>query len=167
MASLKKFRILFLGDSGVGKTSFIQRNFSGEFTDQHNPTLGNNETSIDFKTNLLGKITIECVDTSGAQEKFDFGSIDGIIIMFDVTNRGSHDNIKFWLDKCPSGIPRALVGNKVDCEGTRKVIAEHITIQRPLMFPHFDVSVKTGHRLRHPLFFFVRKHTGQMFLDFE
>ena len=45
---------------------------------------------------------------------------DGVIIAFDITSKPSFENIKVWMDSidknAPNGVPRILVGNKIDLE---------------------------------------------------
>ena len=125
-------KILVIGDSGVGKSSIITKYLDNFFSDMHISTIG-----IDFrikKMNIDGKsITLQLWDVAG-QEKFRsttsiyFRRCNGIIILFDVTNRESFDNVKKWISEIDKYdcvyTEKILVGNKCDLEQKRVVSSE-------------------------------------------
>ena len=118
-----------MGDGAVGKTSLIKRYADQEFDEEHITTLG-----LDFVTKKYKcdgqDTTIKIWDTAG-QERFKtltysfYKKADGIIIAFDVTDNKTFENIQNWIDSinlhADGGIPRILVGNKVDIPDERKV----------------------------------------------
>ena len=98
-----RLQLIIIGDSGVGKTSFMDRFIEGsgtEFKNSFNPTVG-----IDFKVkNVLindKRIKLQIWDTAG-QEKFNsittayYRSARGAIIMYDVTRPTSFKSIDKW-----------------------------------------------------------------------
>merc|ERR1712228_498227 len=83
-----EFKLVLVGDGGVGKTTFVKRHLTGEFEKKYIATLGVEVHPLVFYTNF-GKVLFNCWDTAG-QEKFG-GLRDGYyiqgqcaIIMFDV-----------------------------------------------------------------------------------
>lgn len=125
-------KILVIGDSGVGKSSIITKYMDNFFSDMHISTIG-----IDFrikKMNIDGKsITLQLWDVAG-QERFRsitsiyFRRCNAIIILFDITNRESFDNVKKWISEIDkydcANIEKILVGNKCDLEQKRVVSIE-------------------------------------------
>ena len=78
---------------------------------------------------------------------------NGIIIAFDVTDSKTFDNIKNWIDSinehADQGIPRILVGNKVDMVDDRKVALENAQeTAKKYNLKYFDVSAKTDHNVK-------------------
>jgi Ras-related protein Rab-1A len=118
------FKVLLIGDSGVGKTSILNRFIDDKFNETFVSTIG-----VDFKAKsiaLEGKITkLQIWDTAG-QERFKtitssyYRGSHGVVIIFDVTNRKSFENIKMWLNEirlhCDNGTKKILVGSKTDLE---------------------------------------------------
>ena len=127
------FKVLLLGDSSVGKTCFLKRYTDDTFQDAYLSTIG-----FDFKFKSItlnnGKeVRVQLWDTAG-QERFRtiaksyYKGAHGIILMYDVTNRKTYDNIKKWLnqirDETGNRISIILVANKIDCEELRQVTKE-------------------------------------------
>ncbi|XP_076448525.1 ras-related protein Rab-43-like [Babylonia areolata] len=123
------FKIVLIGDAGVGKTCVVHRLKSGTYTDLHGSTIG-----VDFtmKTlNIDGKLVkLQVWDTAG-QERFRtitqsyYRSANGVVIAYDITQRPSFDNIRGWLEDVrrytDNHIVQLLVGNKSDMEELRAV----------------------------------------------
>ncbi|XP_068169495.1 EF-hand calcium-binding domain-containing protein 4A isoform X2 [Antennarius striatus] len=96
------FKVVFLGNSGVGKTSFIQHYCTGHFNSTLSTTV-----CIDFhmKTLTLGSTTIilQIWDTAG-QERFRsiteqyYRKADGILVMYDLTYSPSFIAVRGWMD---------------------------------------------------------------------
>lgn len=123
----KTLKIALLGDGSTGKTSYFNM-----IKDFNNPTYKFNKKYLatsEFNLNAFllntsnGKINIDLWDTAG-QERYGgklrnayiYGA-DGIIIFYDITNRKTLENIKFWLDtvkKICGNIPVIVLGNKLD-----------------------------------------------------
>ena len=130
MKPVAEFKLVMVGDGGVGKTTFVKRHLTGEFEKKYIATRGVNVNPIVFYTNH-GPIKFNIWDTAG-QEKLG-GLREGYyiqgqcgIIMFDVCSRITYKNVPKWykdLTRICEGIPIVLVGNKVDVKD-RKVKAE-------------------------------------------
>ena len=123
------FKILLIGNSGVGKSSLLLRFADDTFTDNFMPTIG-----VDFKIRTLevdGKtIKLQIWDTAG-QERFKtitssyYKGAHGIIVVYDITDKESFKNIDTWMNEvekhASDNVSRILVGNKSDMEESRQV----------------------------------------------
>lgn len=114
------FKVLIVGDGGVGKTSFINRVSSCNFNKSYDVSDNIHVTPLFFNTQK-GYIQLDCWVCPGQYitQKFDHASdIDALILMFDVTSSSSYLNIPYWHNKLRSiykpGTPVILCGNKVD-----------------------------------------------------
>ncbi|KAM3164608.1 GTP-binding protein YPT6 [Lachancea thermotolerans] len=131
--SLKKYKIVFLGEQGVGKTSLITRFMYDTFDDHYQATIG-----IDFlsKTMYLDDKTIrlQLWDTAG-QERFRslipsyIRDSHVAIVVYDVTNKKSFEYIDKWVEDVKSergeeNVVLCIVGNKNDLSDERQVSTE-------------------------------------------
>ena len=116
------FSVLVVGDSGVGKSSLLNRLQGNGFDPVIASTYG--VAYIHNKIEEEGfEVKLNIYDTAG-QERFRamvpqfFRNIKGCMIVFDISNRKSFEAVKYWLheieDKAPPGIALLVVGNKVD-----------------------------------------------------
>lgn len=126
------FKILLIGNSGVGKSSLLLRFADDTFTDNFMPTIG-----VDFKIRTLevdGKtIKLQIWDTAG-QERFKtitssyYKGAHGIIVVYDVTDKESFKNIDTWMNEvekhASDNVSRILVGNKSDLTDSRQVATD-------------------------------------------
>ena len=124
------FKILLLGDAGVGKTSLMRRFTEDVFNRTYISTIG-----IDFKVRTIemkGKrVRLQIWDTAG-QERFHaigvsyYRTAMGIILVYDIARRQSFDNIAKWLrniDECAKAdVVKLLVGNKSDLQETARAV---------------------------------------------
>ena len=122
-----RYKIIFVGDAGVGKTTIINRINDNEFQSAYDATIG-----VDFwpkKINFKGnEITLQIWDTAG-QERYR-GLIPSyvrnssiVFIVFDITNRKTFESIPKWIELIKSIEKNILVliGNKDDLEEKREV----------------------------------------------
>ncbi|XP_044847948.1 ras-related protein Rab-13 isoform X1 [Mauremys mutica] len=153
------FKLLLIGDSGVGKTCLIIRFAEDNFTSTYISTIG-----IDFKIRTVEiegkKIKLQVWDTAG-QERFKtittayYRGAMGIILVYDITDEKSFENIQNWmksikeicslLQNASAGVERLLLGNKCDMETRRKVQrerAEKLAKEHGIRF--FETSAKSS-----------------------
>lgn len=147
------FKILLIGDSGVGKSSLLV-SFISNSVDNIAPTIG-----VDFKIKLLtvgGKtLKLTIWDTAG-QERFRtltssyYRGAQGIILVYDVTRRETFLNLSdVWakeveLYSTNQDCVKMLVGNKVDRESERAVSREEgIALARELGSLFIECSART------------------------
>jgi GTP-binding nuclear protein Ran len=161
-----KFKLILVGDGGVGKTTFVKRHRTGEFEKRYVATMGVEVHPLAFYTNL-GHVVFNCWDTAG-QEKFG-GLRDGYyiggqaaIIMFDVTARITYRSVPTWhkdLVRVCEKIPMVLCGNKVDCKG-REVKPKDIFFHRKNNIQYYDISAKSNYNFEKPFLHIARRLTG-------
>jgi len=158
-----EFKLVLIGDGGVGKTTFVKRHLTGEFEKKYIPTLGVEVHPMPFFTSK-GKILFNVWDTAG-QEKLG-GLRDGYyingncgIIMFDVCSRITYQNVPKWykdIVRVCENIPITLVGNKVDVKD-RKVKAKQIVFHRKKNLQYYDISAKSNYQFEKPFVWLLRK----------
>jgi Ras-related protein Rab-1A len=174
------YKIVTIGNSSVGKTCMIKRFVDDVFNSKDFiSTVG-----IDFSTKMIeitdanikdakikdAKIKLQIWDTAG-QERFRaitstyYRIANGIIVVYDITNRESFDQVNYWLDEIHLHsenvcIPKVLVGNKKDLdkdkdkdvnedenedENERKITTEEgrcLALKNKMIF--FETSAFTG-----------------------
>lgn len=147
----EKCQLLIIGDSTVGKTSLLFRYTEDKFSSQHLATVG-----IDFFTKdetFNGKIVrIKVWDTAG-QERYKsltnafFRNAQGIILVFDVSNVETFENLKYWLQSInlnlgeKNDLKKIIIGNKIDLQReVSKEEAEKFAITNGV--PYFETSAK-------------------------
>ena len=147
--------ILFLGDSKVGKTNMIYRFVENKYSDEILVTLG-----FDIKTKIIKimnkNILVKIYDTAG-QERFNavtkslFQKVQGIILVYDISNEESFNNINFWISQINDNflnIKCILAGNKCDLEKERIISKkEGENLAKKNNFKFFETSSKTGHNI--------------------
>lgn len=126
-------KIITLGDSQVGKTSLILRYLEDRFLTTYLSTIGFDLKHKIIKLDNGDKIKLIIHDTAG-QERFKSLSrnyikkANGILVVFDVTNKQSFLNIENWIkcakEEITKKIPIFLVGNKSDLVDKREIQTE-------------------------------------------
>jgi GTP-binding nuclear protein Ran len=125
MSGVPEFKLLLVGDGGVGKTTLVKRHRTGEFEKKYIATLGVEVHPMVFHTNH-GPIRLNVWDTAG-QERFKaitsahYRKSLGALIVYDLTKENSFQSVKKWMEEVKEhadpDIVIMLVGNKLDlCE---------------------------------------------------
>jgi len=153
-------KIIVLGSSEVGKTCVLNRYFNNEFKENCLSTIG-----IDFQTKFFKfedkKIKVNYTDTAG-QEKFRAISVNylkganGVILVFDITNRESFDLLESWMNELrennKAGISKVLIGNKSDLAEKRDVQKEEAEkFAESIKCKYYESSAKTGENITEAL----------------
>ena len=126
-------KLVIIGDSSVGKTNFIFQFTEGRFSTFHVATVG-----FDYKTRIIKlpsskkKVKLQIWDTAGqerymALNKNLFQKVQGIILMYDLTNRDSFENLNSWLNLVTQNVSNKiimLVGNKLDLAEEKRIVTE-------------------------------------------
>lgn len=130
-------KVVLIGDAAVGKTSLLNRYFTGSHSNTIQPTLGAAFTTKDAVANGE-KVRLQIWDTSGEERYRSMAPLyyrgaDAVIIVYDVTNKASFDDVKLWMTQIRQHIPEGnamifLVGNKIDleAEGLKQVTTEEV-----------------------------------------
>eukprot|EP01061_Rhynchopus_euleeides_P036300 TRINITY_DN611_c0_g4_i1.p1 TRINITY_DN611_c0_g4~~TRINITY_DN611_c0_g4_i1.p1 ORF type:complete len:231 (+),score=98.37 TRINITY_DN611_c0_g4_i1:50-694(+) len=126
------FKVVLIGDSGVGKSNLMTRYTADEFNVESQSTIG-----VEFMTKSLktdGRdVKVQIWDTAG-QERFRaisrsiYHGAKGAMLVYDITNQASFDNLGTWLQELRSHVQESavitLIGNKCDLEHLRVVQKE-------------------------------------------
>ena len=149
------YKILLLGDSTVGKTCFLLRYCDKRFQEAHLSTIG-----LDYRLKSMtlknGKnIKLQIWDTAG-QDRFRaitknyYKGANGIILIYDITNLQSYENVKNWISQIKEEAnPNVLIylaGNKIDVGEEERVVKteEGQKIADELNLPFYETSAKNG-----------------------
>ena len=147
------FKILTIGESGVGKTCVLRRFVENKFLKNHLATIG-----IDFKTRVINlnglTIKLKIWDTAG-QERFRnitnqyYKGADGILLVYDVTDEESYNKIRDWMDQITSNtdnedIGLVLLGNK--CDMDPRAVTEEMgkEMAKELNINYYETSALNG-----------------------
>ena len=154
--NLKEYKIIVLGDFGVGKSSLIYRYLNNKFKKdipEESPNPENNMKIIQIDENT--KVKLNIWDTAG-QEKCGkiirkyYIDIYGALVVFDLTNKESFEHLNNWLndlkENAPKDVINCFVGNKSDLVEERKISYEEIKefLQDNL---YYEVSTKNGNNV--------------------
>lgn len=145
-----KIKVMLLGESQTGKTSFIQRYVKNNFSLGYITTVG-----IDFQVKILTlndkKIKLQIWDTAG-QERFKnitknyFQSSDGFIVAYDITSRNSFVNVSTWLKEITNNAPedtkKILIGTKCDLTNREVSTEEGQNLASENKMQFFETSAK-------------------------
>ena len=134
MSGAIEYKIVLIGNSAVGKTSLFKKLATGEFSEKNISTIGMDKKTLNFEievnqnsTTVKKQVNVSLVDTAG-QERFRsitknyFKESDGILLIYDVTNKESFKNVENWINSIHESIGNhknskyiiILLGNKID-----------------------------------------------------
>ncbi|XP_041846187.1 ras-related protein Rab-41 isoform X4 [Melanotaenia boesemani] len=154
---LRKFKLVFLGEQSVGKTSLITRFMYDSFDNTYQATIG-----IDFlsKTMYLEDRTIrlQLWDTAG-QERFRslipsyIRDSAAAVVVYDIANLNSFQQTSKWIDDVRtergSDVIIMLVGNKTDLADKRQITTEEGEQRaKELNVMFIETSAKTGYNVK-------------------
>ena len=151
------FKLVIIGDSGVGKSCLLLRFADDTFTENYYSTIG-----VDFRFKCLEigerKCKLQIWDTAG-QERFKtvtsayYRGADGIIIVFDQTDRESYNNVKNWIEdisRYSTDEPvKIIIANKDDVTNDKKTVSNlDITeLEKKTGLEIIKTSAKTGDKV--------------------
>jgi small GTP-binding protein len=156
-----EFKIILVGSIAVGKTAILTRYISNEFETQHKCTIKIEYKSKIININNMVQAKLIIWDTCG-DEKYKaitrqyYKDANGVLLVYDITNRESFDNIKTWESEVKNNSPEDavlfLVGNKTDNSKEREVTSqEGKKLAEDLGLFFIEVSAKNGDNI-HILF---------------
>ena len=149
-----ELKILTLGDTSVGKSSFIVKFIENTFSYDYLATMGLDFKQKEIKLKSGEKILLRIFDTAG-QERFKSISLNfikkanGIVLLYDISKRESFESVNKWIksinDVAEEKISIVLVGNKCDLEEDRKVTKEEGKKKaEEFQIPFYESSCKDG-----------------------
>jgi small GTP-binding protein len=156
MSDPPHYKVVLLGNSGVGKTALVERVSEDIFQNSHVPTVGAQYVSLELQIGEESCV-LELWDTAG-QEVFrslvGFYARDakGAFVLYDVTDRQTFDDLGKWMDFVRQNAPGAQIiifGNKIDLGDARqleKSVGRDFAERNGAV--HFDGSAKTGENVR-------------------
>lgn len=147
------FRLVVLGSEYVGKSSIINKYIYDNFKNEHVSTIG--ATFNVFYPKKYNNVKLEIWDTAG-QERYKsivplyYKNASIILIIFDITNRNSFENAKYWIDNVLQNTFNnpliALVGNKKDLEYKRQVSMKEAMLCAEINdINYYEMSALTGY----------------------
>uniref|UniRef100_A0A1I8HTL2 Ras-related protein Rab-13 n=2 Tax=Macrostomum lignano TaxID=282301 RepID=A0A1I8HTL2_9PLAT len=159
------FKLLLIGDSGVGKTCLLVRFAEDNFSPTFISTIG-----IDFKVRTIDldgkRVKLQIWDTAG-QERFRtittayYRGAMGIVLVYDVTSQKSFQNIRTWIgninEHASSDVERMLLANKCDMPDRRMVATEQgqkLAAEYQLRF--LETSAKSGSNVEEAFFLLAK-----------
>ena len=149
------YKVLLLGDSSVGKTCFLLRYCDKSFQDAHLSTIG-----LDYRLKTMTlqnnkSIKLQIWDTAG-QDRFRaitknyYKGANGIILIYDVTNKQTFENVKNWIsqikEEANPNVIIYLVGNKIDVPDDQRLVKaeDGQKIADEFNLPFNEASAKDG-----------------------
>eukprot|EP01120_Amphizonella_sp_Union-15-10_P005738 TRINITY_DN1741_c0_g1_i3.p1 TRINITY_DN1741_c0_g1~~TRINITY_DN1741_c0_g1_i3.p1 ORF type:complete len:202 (+),score=40.46 TRINITY_DN1741_c0_g1_i3:55-660(+) len=146
------FKLLLIGDSGVGKSSLILRFADNTFTESFINTIG-----VDFKLRTIdidnSKVKLQIFDTAG-QERFRvfpssfYRGTHGVIVVFDITKTDTFNNAVKWFQEleryAEDDVKTLLVGNKTDLTPREVNNEEARELADKLGIDYIETSAKTS-----------------------
>ena len=148
-------KLILLGDPGTGKTSLLHQFIDNTFVEKHETTIG-----VDFQAKTVfsssgNLLRLHLWDTAG-QEHFRcivsayYRCIAAALLVFDVTNRESFENLDHWLTELREKnsslkeLPIIILGNKTDKENRKVSFEEAYNYAKKHNVRYSDISVKNN-----------------------
>lgn len=152
------FKLLLIGDSGVGKSNVLLRFADDVYKEDFTATIG-----VDFKIcsrTIDGKLVkMQLWDTAG-QERFRvitssyYRGSHGIMVVYDISDRESFEHVRMWMQEIEKyagqdEICRLLIGNKCDLPNSKRVITreEGQELAEELGVPFLETSARHAHNI--------------------
>ncbi|MBY8983177.1 MAG: GTP-binding protein [Candidatus Lokiarchaeota archaeon] len=156
------YKVIVIGDPSIGKTSLLKRFTSNKFTEKYYSTVGVQivKEQLEIKDPMGNEVIVNLMfwDIAGQPQFYMlhrpyFNGADGMILVFDVTRSSTFSNVKNWYNTAVkyglSGIPRILVGNKIDLTDERKIIVPMMQhLSEELNATYYETSAKTGENVK-------------------
>jgi small GTP-binding protein len=133
MSLALRFKIVMIGDSGVGKTAIVNRMSHSTFLPNHVPTVGSQFITIELRIET-DELVFEVWDTAGQEVYrslvgFYTRDAKGAFLVFDITSQASFNSLPNWVRFIRAESPNVTVvvfANKTDLESERQITKEQI-----------------------------------------
>jgi small GTP-binding protein len=151
------FKFIVIGSSGVGKTAILKRLVDDSFSPESQSTIGVEFLTATVQVNRA-TIKLQIWDTAG-QERFRsiakayFRSAIGVMLVFDLSERKSFDDVNQWLQDvhalCDPNAVVTLIGNKSDLTDERAVTATEAEAFAQLhQLTYLETSARGGNNVQ-------------------
>ena len=159
-----RFKLVVVGDPGVGKTSIILRFTDNAFLRTYIPTLGVsiNEKIFDAESGVIEMILWDIAGQAKFQtmRRHFYQGSEAILLIFDLTNRLSFTSIKNWYNDVMKNMEKHhhkmvgyIFGNKSDLTEVRKVrLAEALALAKELNLKYIETSALTGSNVEYAFY---------------
>jgi Ras-related protein Rab-1A len=158
MAADYVFKVIIVGEAGVGKSCLLRRYADQSFTENYINTIG-----VDFKVRTLdvnGRTVKLNIWDSAGQERFRtivntyYRGAHGICVVYDITDTESFEKVGDWLhdvgELAEPSAKKLIIGSKLDLEGKRTVPLETVEkYAESLGIQHIETSSKNGQNVNH------------------
>ena len=149
-------KYIIIGDASVGKSNILLKYAHNQFKAEYQLTIGVEFGAKNIK--IKDKIYRRQIWDTAGQENFRsitrayYKNSVCALVVYDITNRQSFENVKAWIEDCksqsPSTILMALVGNKIDLDSSRAVSTEEgEDFANMNGMPFFETSAKSGENI--------------------
>ena len=152
----KKYKVVLLGESGVGKSSLVLRLVKDEWVESQHSTVGASffryNCQVDDTT-----VNFDIWDTAGQERYKSLASMyyrgaAAALVVYEITSYESFERAKYWIRELSANSPETivtLVGNKCDLEPQRKVSADEAKkYASEFSLLQFEASAKDGTRVQ-------------------
>ena len=172
MSTINEIKLIVLGNTSVGKSSFILKYIEDKFVLNYMATLG-----MDFKQKKLKlkngqEVRLRIYDTAG-QERFKSVAVsfikkaEGVILIYDIGNKATFESLEEWIknikESGKENLPIILVGNKCDLppEKRKVELIEGKDKAEEFNLPFFETSCKEGINIKEVFEKIVEDITGK------
>lgn len=168
-------KYIIIGESGVGKSCLVGNLIGRNFNSIYNSTIGVEYATYDIYIDDT-KIKIQIWDMAG-QERFRsitrafYRSASCALLVFDVCDMNSFDNIKYWIDEIRNNCGDfennkitkiILVGNKCDMENRKISFDEATNFAKINDIDYIETSAKTGYNVENAFTHFIKKYFSEL-----
>lgn len=157
MAADYVFKVIIVGEAGVGKSCLLRRYADQSFTENYINTIG-----VDFKVrtlDIMGKVVKLNIWDSAGQERFRtivntyYRGAHGICVVYDITDTESFEKVGEWLkdvsELAEASAKKLIIGSKVDLDSKRQVPLQDVeNYANNLNIPFIETSSKSGHNVQ-------------------
>lgn len=173
--TIHKFELVLIGNRNVGKTAFVNRHLTGEFTKSHAPTTSIEKTTLNFQTNC-GPLCFVVCDTAGCEEFVRVPKDckpDAAIIMGDCSVKSYSKCMavrrKFLAESTRGPMPIVLVGTKSDLKrasngNIKPTLQTMVSSTEPTQY--YEISTLNFQNFEKPFRWLARRLVGQPKLEF-
>ena len=172
MSTINEIKLIVLGNTSVGKSSFILKYIEDKFVLNYMATLGMDFKHKKLKSKNGQEIRLRIYDTAG-QERFKSVAVsfikkaEGVILIYDIGNKATFESLEEWIknikESGKENLPIILVGNKCDLPPEKRQVEliEGKDKAEEFNLPFFETSCKEGINIKEVFEKIVEDITGK------